>query len=165
MTWTVHKFGGTSLADAKCFQQVANIVLSQPDTNRAVVVSAVGGVTNLLFNLIETASAQETTSQLINELRTRYEVIVTELLTEQQSIEFMGQFENDLTDIDSVLKALSLGAKACSGGRMYLYALAAGGQKGVEKAMLNLRNEIERDMKLMGVTSVDQLSRKNLRFR
>tara|TARA_B100000029_G_C17606100_1_gene967423 strand:+ start:1917 stop:4391 length:2475 start_codon:yes stop_codon:yes gene_type:complete len=113
VTWTVHKFGGTSLADAKCFQQVANIVLSQPDTNRAVVVSAVGGVTNLLFNLIETASAQETTSQLINELRTRYEVIVTELLTEQQSIEFMGQFENDLTDIDSVLKALSL-VKAAS---------------------------------------------------
>ena len=64
-----------------------------------------------------------------------------------------------------VLKALSLGAKACSGGRMYLYALAAGGQKGVEKAMNNLRNEIERDMKLMGVKSVDQLSRKNLRFR
>ena len=64
-----------------------------------------------------------------------------------------------------VLKALSLGAKACSGGRMYLYALAAGGQKGVEKAMSNLRNEIERDMKLMGVTSIDQLSRKNLRFR
>ena len=64
-----------------------------------------------------------------------------------------------------VLKALSLGAKACSGGRMYLYALAAGGQKGVEKAMGNLRNEIERDMKLMGVTNIDQLSRKNIKFR
>jgi L-lactate dehydrogenase (cytochrome) len=64
-----------------------------------------------------------------------------------------------------VLKALSLGAKACSGGRMYLYALAAGGQKGVERVMGNLRNEIERDMKLMGVTSVDQLSRKNIKFR
>ena len=64
-----------------------------------------------------------------------------------------------------VLKALSLGAKACSGGRMYLYALAAGGQRGVEKAMGNLRNEIERDMKLMGVTSINQLSRKNLKFR
>ena len=64
-----------------------------------------------------------------------------------------------------VLKALSLGAKACSGGRMYLYALAAGGQKGVEKVMGNLRSEIERDMKLMGVTSIDQLSRKNLKFR
>ena len=64
-----------------------------------------------------------------------------------------------------VLKALSLGAKACSGGRMYLYALAAGGQKGVEKAMTNMKNEIERDMKLMGVKNIKELSRKNLRFR
>ena len=55
-----------------------------------------------------------------------------------------------------VLKALSLGAKACSGGRMYLYALAAGGQKGVEKSLSNLRNEIERDMKLMGVSNVKE---------
>ncbi len=64
-----------------------------------------------------------------------------------------------------VLKALSLGAKACSGGRMYLYALAAGGQKGVEKTLSNLKNEIERDMKLMGVSNIRQLSQKNLRFR
>tara|TARA_A100001011_G_scaffold115655_1_gene122158 strand:+ start:50 stop:1204 length:1155 start_codon:yes stop_codon:yes gene_type:complete len=64
-----------------------------------------------------------------------------------------------------VLKALSLGAKACSGGRMYLYALAAGGQKGVEKSLSNLRNEIERDMKLMGVSNVKELTRKNLKFR
>jgi len=64
-----------------------------------------------------------------------------------------------------VLKALSLGAKACSGGRFYLYALAAGGQKGVEKALSNLHSEIKRDMQLMGVTNVDQLSRKNIKFR
>ena len=64
-----------------------------------------------------------------------------------------------------VLKALSLGAKACSGGRMYLYALAAGGQKGVEKTLSNLRSEIERDMRLMGVSNISQLSQKNLRFR
>ena len=48
---------------------------------------------------------------------------------------------------------------------MYLYALAAGGQKGVEKTLFNLKNEIERDMKLMGVHSIDQLTRKNLIFR
>ena len=64
-----------------------------------------------------------------------------------------------------VLKALSLGAKACSGGRMYLYALAAGGQKGVEKSLSNLRNEIERDMKLIGVSNIKELTRKNLKFR
>ena len=64
-----------------------------------------------------------------------------------------------------ILKALSLGAKACSGGRMYLYALAAGGQKGVEKALGNLKKEIERDMILMGVSNISELSKKNLRFR
>jgi L-lactate dehydrogenase (cytochrome) len=64
-----------------------------------------------------------------------------------------------------VLKALATGAKACSGGRMYLYALAAAGQPGVEKALSNLRTEIERDMKLMGVTNVSQLTRDMLRFR
>lgn len=64
-----------------------------------------------------------------------------------------------------VLKALSVGAKACSGGRWYLYALAAGGQLGVEKAISNMRSEIERDMKLMGITKLSQLSRKNIKFR
>jgi len=64
-----------------------------------------------------------------------------------------------------VLKALSVGAKACSGGRFYLYALAAAGQAGVERTLANLRAEIVRDMKLMGCRSVDQLSRDNLRFR
>ena len=64
-----------------------------------------------------------------------------------------------------VLKALSVGAKACSGGRMYLYALAAAGQAGVERALTKLRSEIERDMKLMGRKSLKDLGRGNLRWR
>jgi L-lactate dehydrogenase (cytochrome) len=64
-----------------------------------------------------------------------------------------------------VLKALSVGAKACSGGRMYLYALAAAGQPGVERILGKLRSEIERDMKLMGVKSVGELTRVKLRWR
>ncbi|MEI5666269.1 alpha-hydroxy acid oxidase [Bosea sp. CCNWLW174] len=64
-----------------------------------------------------------------------------------------------------VLKALSLGAKAVGIGRYYLYPLAAAGQPGVERALGQLKTEVERSMKLMGVTSLDQLSRENLRFR
>ncbi len=64
-----------------------------------------------------------------------------------------------------VLKALSLGAKAVAGGRWYLYALAGAGQAGVEKALENMRTEIERDMKLMGARSVAELGRDNLRYR
>jgi L-lactate dehydrogenase (cytochrome) len=64
-----------------------------------------------------------------------------------------------------VLKALSLGAKAVGVGRFYLFPLAAAGQPGVERALSLMRTEIERDMKLMGCTSIQQLSRSNLRFR
>lgn len=64
-----------------------------------------------------------------------------------------------------VLKALSLGAKAVGGGRFYLYPLAAAGQAGVERALGLMRAEIERDMRLMGVRRVAELTPDNLRFR
>jgi len=64
-----------------------------------------------------------------------------------------------------VLKALCAGATAASGGRLYLYALAAAGQQGVERAIGILKDEIERGMRLMGVTSVDQLTSERLRWR
>jgi L-lactate dehydrogenase (cytochrome) len=43
--------------------------------------------------------------------------------------------------------------------------LAAGGQKGVEKALSNMNNEIIRDMKLMGCTKISDLTKSNIRFR
>ena len=64
-----------------------------------------------------------------------------------------------------MLKALSMGAKAVAGGRLYLYALAAAGQSGVEKALGLYKTALERDMKLMGCTKISELSRDNLRFR
>jgi len=56
-----------------------------------------------------------------------------------------------------VLKALAMGATACSGGRMYLYALAGAGPAGVDRAIGLLRDEIERDMLLMGCSSIAKL--------
>jgi L-lactate dehydrogenase (cytochrome) len=56
-----------------------------------------------------------------------------------------------------VLKALAAGATACSGGRMYLYALAGAGRAGVARAMRLIRDEIERDMRLMGCDKLQQL--------
>ena len=61
-----------------------------------------------------------------------------------------------------VLKALCLGAKACSFGKGYLFALAAGGQKGVEKILENMKGEINRDMKLMGCKNIGELNRSKL---
>ncbi len=64
-----------------------------------------------------------------------------------------------------VLKALSLGAKAVGGGRFYLYPLAAAGQAGVERALTLMKAEIERDMRLMGCSSVKDLTRESVAFR
>jgi len=63
------------------------------------------------------------------------------------------------------LKAVCAGATAASGGRLYLYALAAAGQDGVERAIGILKDEIERGMKLMGVKSVAELTTDRLRWR
>ena len=64
-----------------------------------------------------------------------------------------------------VLKSLCAGATAASGGRLYLYALAAAGQDGVERALGILKDEIERGMRLMGVKSVGELTPDRLRWR
>ena len=61
-----------------------------------------------------------------------------------------------------VLKALAMGATACSGGRMYLYALAGAGEAGVARAMEKLHSEIERDMMLMGCRSLADLDRSRI---
>ena len=56
-----------------------------------------------------------------------------------------------------VLKSLALGADAVSFGRPYLYALAAGGSKTLEAYLHNFREEISRDLALLGCGSVAAL--------
>ena len=64
-----------------------------------------------------------------------------------------------------ILKALCLGAKACSFGKGYLFALAAGGQKGVEAILEKMKLEINRDMKLMGCKKISELNSSKLIYR
>lgn len=62
-----------------------------------------------------------------------------------------------------IIKALALGADACSIGRPYLYGLASGGQRGVERALTLIKTEVERSMALLGVSSIDALGPEHLR--
>ncbi len=108
MTWTVHKFGGSSLADAACFRRVAGIVRDQPDGDLAIVVSAIGGMTDALLDLIAAAASDRDAGQQIAALRERYTGITTELVGAERAQPLLAQFEQDVTDIESVLKALAL---------------------------------------------------------
>jgi len=64
-----------------------------------------------------------------------------------------------------VLKALSLGATACSFGKGFLFALGAGGQEGVEMVLQRMRDEIRRDMILMGCKSIKELNPSKIAYR
>lgn len=58
-----------------------------------------------------------------------------------------------------IVKAVAAGATAAMAGRAYLYALGAGGERGVDRVLEWFRNDIVRTMHLLGVDSVDELDR------
>jgi L-lactate dehydrogenase (cytochrome) len=64
-----------------------------------------------------------------------------------------------------ILKALALGADACSIGRPYLYGLAAAGQAGVEAVLAKFESELIRNMMLMGVNKLSQIDISKIRKR
>jgi len=64
-----------------------------------------------------------------------------------------------------IVKALALGADACSIGRPFLYGLAAGGEEGVERVLRLFAGEFERTMALMGCNSLAQISSKHVQRR
>ena len=64
-----------------------------------------------------------------------------------------------------IVKALAMGATACSVGRPYLYGLAAGGEAGVDRALTLLLEEFERTMILAGVNRIAGLGKRHVRRR
>jgi aspartokinase/homoserine dehydrogenase 1 len=108
MGWIVHKFGGTSLADAACFRTVAELVAARAEDNLGVVVSAMRGVTDQLLGFVEEAARGTDPAAGIAALRERYVGTMTELLPSARAAPLHAQFEQDLEDIASILKALGL---------------------------------------------------------
>lgn len=61
-----------------------------------------------------------------------------------------------------IVKAMAAGAAACMAGRAYLYALGAGGERGVERLLTWFRNDLVRTMTLLGCSGVHELDRELL---
>jgi L-lactate dehydrogenase (cytochrome) len=61
-----------------------------------------------------------------------------------------------------IVKALALGADACSIGKAYLYGLAAGGQAGVARAIELLRSELARAMALLGCSQISDIGERHV---
>ena len=103
--WVVHKFGGSSVADAACFARVADIVESQPTRRLGVVLSACKGVTDALLQLVALAEQQDAGWKArVVALRERHEAICKALLPAGEVADYLAEFDRDLADLDSVLR-------------------------------------------------------------
>ena len=108
--WHIHKFGGSSLADAECFRRVGEIILAKTGTRRAVVVSAMGGMTDALLQVV--AAAENSADSIEADLAAiadRYEACVRELIDSAEAADnLMDLFSAELADVKDVLQAVSL---------------------------------------------------------
>ena len=108
--WTVHKFGGSSLADADCFRQVAGIVEKLPEPRVALVLSACRGVTDELIALV--AAAERTDSNAceasIAALRQRHMSIAAELLGSPARDAFQAGLLADIGNLERMVGAIEL---------------------------------------------------------
>jgi aspartokinase/homoserine dehydrogenase 1 len=107
--WVVHKFGGSSVADADCFRRVATILDSFPAQRLGVVLSACKGVTDELLRLVTVAENQEDGYRgEIAALRVRHAAIAETLLSSQSSRLYLAGFDRDCHDLEGILHTVKL---------------------------------------------------------
>jgi aspartokinase/homoserine dehydrogenase 1 len=107
--WVVHKFGGSSVADAACFRRVAEIVEASSNPREAIVLSACRGVTDALLEL--TSLAEQPNKEFgaaIRALKARHLDLAAELLSKPAYETYKAQFERDCLDIAGMLQTVRL---------------------------------------------------------
>ena len=107
--WVVHKFGGSSVADADCFRRVAAILESLPPGPLGVVLSACRGVTDALLRLVDLAERQDDSFR--NELaalRARHATIAQTVLSSESARLYLAGFDRDCHDLEGILHTVKL---------------------------------------------------------
>ena len=101
--WIVHKFGGSSVADADCFRRVAAILAERPAGRLAVVLSACKGVTDTLLDVVHAAAEGRDTATALDALRRQHAAIAQELLPAAGANGFLLAFDQDLDALRAAL--------------------------------------------------------------
>jgi aspartokinase/homoserine dehydrogenase 1 len=107
--WCVHKFGGSSVADAACMRRVAAILEADTRPRLAVVLSACRGVTDALLDLINLAEHQsDEVAERLELVRQRHVGLAEELLDGEARTAYLEALEQDCTDIAGILHTVGL---------------------------------------------------------
>jgi aspartokinase/homoserine dehydrogenase 1 len=107
--WLVHKFGGSSVADAACMRRVADIVEASANPREAIVLSACRGATDALLDLIQ--MAQNPDGNFLAALRLlekRHQALAAELLPAAMGDIFCSNLAADIRDIAGMLQTVRL---------------------------------------------------------
>ncbi len=105
----VHKFGGTSVADAGRYRHVAQLLLARDEDVQITVVSAMKGVTDALIALAELAAQnREEWRERWHDIRARHRVAAAALLGEQAgaTVEWLDARFDHLAEILSALAVI-----------------------------------------------------------
>ncbi len=107
--WFVHKFGGSSVADAACFERVASILETSAAARLGVVLSACKGVTDALLELISLAEAQDERYRgQVAALRERH-IAIAEALLPADALRLYGAgLDRDCRDLEGILQTVKL---------------------------------------------------------
>lgn len=112
--WVVHKFGGTSLADAARYRLVAEIMQAETGEKKAIVVSAMSKVTDALIELVDLARTRnDAYLTRADALRTRHNEAVEALLPPERRQPLFDVLESDFNDIKDILRGVYL-SRTCS---------------------------------------------------
>src|ERR1700723_1875783 len=107
--WVVHKFGGSSVADAACFRQVAGLIGASSNPREAIVLSPCRGVTDSLLELVTLAEQPDKSfGPPIRALKARHLELAAELLSKSAYETYKAQFERDCLDIAGMLQTVRL---------------------------------------------------------
>jgi aspartokinase/homoserine dehydrogenase 1 len=107
--WIVHKFGGSSVADAGCFRRVAEIIEASSTPREAVVLSACRGVTDALLGLVALAEKPDGDfPPAIEALKQKHMELAAALISKEACERYNAQLETDCRDIAGMLQTVRL---------------------------------------------------------
>ena len=105
--WKIHKFGGSSLADADCFRRVADLLLDYQDERIGVVVSAMSGMTDALIHLTIVAEQGDRGFDAeLNTIGERYSETARALIEGDRLVALLDSWGQDAIVIREVLSAI-----------------------------------------------------------
>ena len=104
----LHKFGGSSLADADCYRRVAHILLTHGHSDDLVVVSAAGKTTNFLYKLLSLRDAGQLWQEELQVLVSYQQNLIEQLLSNEQARNLRERLSTDKAQLISLLSLASI---------------------------------------------------------